>query len=288
MLTFESFSRDQYEEAVAAIRRCSAETPRVGLVLGSGLGSLAAEIENPCVLPYSEIPHFPRSTVEGHDGQLVLGTLARQPVLVMQGRAHFYEGHSLQRVTFPIRVMKMLGVEVLVLTNAAGGLNAQYRTGDLMLIVDHINLPGMVGVNPLIGPNDESFGSRFPDMTIAYDPELRDIARGIAQREGIPLHEGVYIMLTGPTFETPAEIRFLRGIGGDGVGMSTLPEVVVARHCGLRVLAISGITNVTISTPAPGQVVKHEHVLEAGKIITPRMAQLIRGVLQHLPGRFHD
>ena len=281
-MVLETFSRDQYEEAVEAIRSLRAETPRVGLVLGSGLGSLAAEIEDPQVLPYSEIPHFPRTTVEGHRGQLVLGTLAQQPVLVMQGRAHFYEGHSIQRITVPIRVMKMLGVEILILTNAAGGLNPDFQTGELMLIVDHINLPGMLGVNPLLGPNDEFFGPRFPDMTVAYDPALRDLARETAVREDIPLHQGVYVMLTGPNFETPAEIRFLRGIGGDGVGMSTLPEVVVARHCGLRVLAISGITNMTISAPTPGQVVKHEHVLEAGKIITPRMVRLIRGILQHL------
>ena len=281
-LEIEQFTPEQYQEAVIAIRSCSGLTPKIGMVLGSGLRSLADEIENSEVIPYGAIPHFPRSTVAGHDGQLVVGMLENQPVLVMQGRAHFYEGYSMSRVTFPVRVMKLLGVEILLLTNAAGGLNPEFQVGDLMLIKDHINLPGMVGLNPLIGPNDPAFGPRFPDMTNAYDSELRAIARQVAEQKGLSLHEGTYVMLTGPSFETSAEIRYLRIIGADGVGMSTIPEVTVGRHCGMRVMGISGITNVSASDPLPGLVVRHEHVLEAGKTLAPRIAQLVRGVLQNL------
>ena len=281
-LETEQFAPEQYQEAVAAICGHSGQTPKIGIILGSGLRSLADEIENRKVIPYGAIPHFPRSTVVGHDGRLMLGMLENQPVLVMQGRPHFYEGYSMPRVTFPVRVMKLLGVEILVLTNAAGGLNPEFQVGDLMLIRDHINLPGMVGLNPLIGPNDSAFGPRFPDMTNAYDPELRAIARQVAEQEGLPLHEGIYVMLGGPSFETPAEIHFLRSIGADSVGMSTVPEVTVARHCSLRILGISGITNVSISDPLAGHVVNHEHVLEAGKTLTPRVTQLVRGILRNL------
>ena len=272
-----------YEEAVAAIRSRRPWAPGVGLVLGSGLRDLAAEIGSPTVIPYQEIPHFPQTTVEGHDGQLVLGTLEGQSVLVMQGRAHFYEGFSMQHITLPVRVMRLLGIETLILTNAAGGINPDYRTGDLMLIGDHINLPGMAGNHPLRGPNDPTFGPRFPDMSQPYDARLRRLARQAAERQGILLHEGIYAMLAGPSYETPAEIRYLRAIGVDAVGMSTVPEVIVARHCGLRVLAVSGISNMAIADPQPGQVVNHEEVLMAGKAIGPKLMRLIRDVMQGLP-----
>jgi purine-nucleoside phosphorylase len=280
-LEVERFAREQYEETAAVIRNRSAQTPKIGLVLGSGLGDLAGEIEEASVIPYGELPHFPQSSVPGHQGRLVSGTLHGQPVVAMQGRAHFYEGYSMQRVTFPVRVMKLLGVEILILTNAAGGLNPNYQVGDLMLICDHVNLPGMLGFNPLIGPNDPEFGPRFPDMTVVYDPELRALAHKVAEQEGLPLHDGIYMMLSGPSFETPAEVRYLRSAGADGVGMSTLPEVTVARHCGMRVLGCSGITNIAISEPSSGRTVDHEHVLAAGKILVPRMSRLLRGILSN-------
>ena len=282
-LEIERFQQRHYEEAVAAIRRHSSQSPAIGLILGSGLSSLAEEVEAPTAIPYCEIAHFPCSTVAGHGGRLILGELEGHHVAVMQGRAHFYEGYSMQRVTFPVRVMKWLGVETLFVTNAAGGLNPQFQVGDLMLIADHINLPGMAGLNPLVGPNDSTFGPRFPDMTQAYDAELRLIARRIAEEQELPLHEGIYAMLAGPSFETPAEVRLLRSFGADAVGMSTVPEVLVARHCGLRVLGLSGITNIAISDSFSTQTVSHEHVLDAGRILAPRIARLIRGVLRSLP-----
>jgi len=284
-LEIERFAQSHYEEAVAAITRHASQSPTIGLILGSGLSSLAEEIEKPTIIPYREIPHFPCPTVEGHSGRLLIGGLEGHCVMVMQGRAHFYEGYSMQRVTFPVRVMKLLGVETLLLTNAAGGLTPQFQVGDLMLITDHINLPGMVGLNPLVGPNDSAFGPRFPDMTRPYDPELGMIARRVAEEERLPLHEGIYAMLIGPSFETPAEVRLVRSFGADAVGMSTVPEVVVARHSGLRVLGISGITNIAISDPLSSQVVSHEHVLDAGAVLAPRIARLIRGVLRDLPGQ---
>ncbi len=279
----ERLTQKEYQEAVAAIHLHSRQSPRIGLILGSGLNGLGEEVETPTIIPYSDIAHFPRSTVEGHHGRLILGTLEGHHVIIMQGRTHYYEGYSMQQVTLPVRVMKLLGVEILLLTNAAGGVNPQFQVGDLMLIADHINLPGMAGFNPLIGPNDLAFGPRFPDMTQAYDPELRMIARRVAAEENLPLQEGIYAMLVGPSFETPAEIRLLRSFGADGVGMSTVPEVTVARHCGLRVLGISGITNVAISDPLTTQTVSHEHVLDAARILAPRMNRLIRGILQNLP-----
>jgi purine-nucleoside phosphorylase len=281
-LEIERFSSEQYEGVVSAIHRRSAHVPNVGLVLGSGLSGVAAEIEYPDAISYGDIPGFPRSTVKGHEGQLVLGVLEGQTIVVMQGRAHYYEGYSMQRVTFPIRVLKLLGVKVLLLTNAAGGLNPDYQVGDLMLIADHINLPGMAGLSPLIGPNDASFGPRFPDMAQPYDAELRDAARRVAERESLPLREGTYVMAAGPNYETPAEVRYLRSIGADAVGMSTAPEVVVARHCGLRVLGVSGITNAAIAETSSDHIVDHEHVLQAGKVLAPRMIRLIRGVLRSL------
>ena len=274
-------TRQQVDEAVAAIRDRIHTRPRVGLVLGSGLGALVDAVESPVTIPNADLPHWPRSSVEGHAGRLVSGTLEGVDALVMQGRAHHYEGYSMGRVTFPIRVMQFLGIEILIVTNAAGGLNASFQAGDVMLITDHINLIGMAGQNPLRGPNDASFGTRFPDMSQAYDPALRALAQRVARDQGIALREGVYICLGGPSFETPADVRFLRRIGADAVGMSTVPEVTVARHGGLRVLGLSGISN---ALPPEGvtQTTTHEEVLEAGRTIVPRMTTIIRGVLRVL------
>jgi purine-nucleoside phosphorylase len=274
--------RDQLEEARTAIYRRASQVPSVGLILGSGLGLLAEQVQDAVTIPYEEIPHFPTSTVEGHSGQLVLGTLGKQAVVIMQGRAHFYEGYSMHTITFPVRVMRALGIRRLIVTNAAGGLAPHFVPGELMLIRDHINFVGMGGHHPLIGPNDSELGPRFPDMAEAYDPELCDIARQVAERAQIPLCEGVYVYLAGPSFETPHEVRFLRMIGADAVGMSTVPEVIVARHMGVRVLGISGITNLHSTDPLHPHETTHAEVLEAGRVIAPRMAQLIRGVLEQL------
>ena len=276
------YTRAQYEEAADYIRRQTPHRPKVGLVLGSGLNPLADAVQAAQPIPYHDIPHFPQPTVEGHIGRLVLGQLAGAAVMVMQGRAQFYEGYPMQQVVFPIRVMQVLGIETLIVTNAAGGLNPSFRAGELMLIADHINLMGMAGLNPLLGPNDPELGPRFPDMSQAYDSELRQIAREVAREGDIPLHEGVYIGLGGPSFETPAEIRFLRLIGADAVGMSTVPEVTVARHGRLRVLGVSGISNVLQAEPQPGQETSHEEVLLAGQQIVPRLTALILGVLARL------
>ena len=275
-------TRSQLQEAVAAIRGRAALTPRVGLILGSGLGVLAEQVQNAVAIPYRGIPHFRASTVQGHSGRLVLGTLAKQEVVVMQGRTHFYEGHSMREITFPVRVMRLLGMEILIVTNAAGGLSSQFAPGELMLITDHINFVGMGGHNPLIGPNDTELGPRFPDMASAYDPGLRAIARQVGQAAHIPLHEGVYVCLAGPSFETPHEVHFLRLIGADAVGMSTVPEVIVARHMGVRVLGISGITNVHSTDPSRPRETTHKEVLEAGETIAPRMIELVHGVLERL------
>ncbi|MBC7872238.1 MAG: purine-nucleoside phosphorylase [Chitinophagaceae bacterium] len=268
-----------YEHAVNAIRSHTDFQPTVGLVLGSGLGGLADTLEDRVAIPYHDIPGWPESTVPGHSGQLVIGRLEGQVVVAQQGRAHFYEGYTPQQVTFPIRVMHFLGVKTVILTNAAGGLNPKYRAGDLMLLSDHINLLGITGTNPLIGQNEESIGPRFPGMTQAYDRELRRVAKRIAQENGITLHEGVYIHLSGPMFETPAEVRMLRTLGADAVGMSTASEVLVARHAGMRVMACSGITNEAIDDVDAPNEANHEEVLETGKIIVPRLTMILRGVL---------
>lgn len=280
------YTKQHFIRAAEHILSRTHHRPRVAIVLGSGLGGLVAEVEDPDVVPYSDIPEFPQCTVEGHMGRLVIGRLEGTCVAMMQGRAHYYEGYSMQQVTFPIRVFRQMGVGVLIVTNAAGGLNPEFQAGDLMLIADHINLVGMAGLNPLRGPNDPELGPRFPDMSRAYDAELRAIAHRVAQRDGIPLREGVYIMLAGPSFETPADIRFLRTIGADAVGMSTVPEVTVARHGGMRVLGISGISNTLSPDLAAGghDDTTHEEVLAAGKVIAPRLAGLIRGVLREISG----
>lgn len=285
-----TFGRAEYQAATEAVRQRSQHQPRVGLVLGSGLGDLAKSVENADVIPYEQIPHWPRSTVQGHQGELYLGRFEGQDVFMMRGRAHFYEGYSLAQVTLPIRVMQMLGVETLILTNAAGGINKNYTPGDLMLITDHINFVGLAGRNPLNGPNDEALGPRFPGMTQIYDTELRKLAMAAARKHDVPMHEGVYAGIGGPSFETPAEIRFLRAIGADAVGMSTVHEAIVARHAPseekrLRVLGISGVTNATIDDPESEAEADHEEVLEAGKVLVPRLETIIRGVLQSLPAR---
>jgi purine-nucleoside phosphorylase len=282
MNTDASPTRSQYEESVTYVRKGTQYRPTVGLILGSGLSPLAEDIESADIFPYTSIPHFPASTVAGHRGRLVIGTMEGREVVAMQGRIHYYEGYAMQQVTFPIRVMCLLGVDTLIVTNAAGGLASRFTPGDLMLISDHINLVGMAGHNPLIGPNDPSLGPRFPDMSNAYDPALRVVTRQVAQAEQIALQEGVYICLAGPSFETPAEVRALRLIGADAVGMSTVHEVIVARHMGVRVLGISGITNVHAADASQPQETTHQEVLEAGRVIAPHLIALIRGVLKRL------
>ncbi len=279
-----AYKRADYEQAVSAIRRKTDRKPSIGLVLGSGLGALAETLDERAVIPYEDIPGWPRSTVHGHSGQLVIGELEGQTVAVQQGRAHFYEGYTPQEVTFPIRVMALLGIQTVILTNAAGGLHPAYEVGDLMLLNDHINFVGMTGNNPLMGPNDESFGPRFVGMSQTYDRGLRLAARQVADEAGVTLHEGVYVCLSGPTFETPAEVRMLRTLGADAVGMSTVHEVLVARHAGMRVMAFSGITNVAIDLLDSELDANHEEVLEAGRVIVPRMTTVIRGVLKAWQG----
>jgi purine-nucleoside phosphorylase len=228
-----------YQEAAAYLRSRISEIPETAVILGSGLGALADRVEDAVVIPYRDIPHFMYSTAAGHKGNLIFGTLGGKPVLVMQGRFHYYEGYTMQQVTFPVRVMKLLGVKNLLVSNAAGGINETFKVGDLMIIRDHINmLP-----NPLIGPNDTIFGTRFPDMTRAYDREFIQKVESIAASHQIPLKKGVYVGLTGPSFETPSEYAFYGRVGGDAIGMSTVPEVIVARHAGLRVFGMSVITN---------------------------------------------
>ena len=273
---------EQIEEAASTIESRSQHRPRVGLTLGSGLSGLGEAVEKADILPYDEIPHWPVSTVPGHSGRLILGQLQGHSVLVMQGRAHFYEGYSMAAITMPVRVMRRLGIDTLLVTNAAGGLNQDFEAGDLMLIRDHINMLGMAGYNPLRGPNDDEAGPRFPDMTWPYDPHLRNLARESAADEDYELREGVYVYVAGPSFETPAELRYLRQIGGDAVGMSTAPSVVVARHGGLRVLGISTITNITNMDPVPGATTTHEEVLEIGALVVPRLTRLIHSILRKL------
>ncbi|WP_027417368.1 purine-nucleoside phosphorylase [Aneurinibacillus terranovensis] len=267
----------QIKEVQAYIESKINEKPEIGLILGSGLGVLGEEIENPTAIPYENIPHFPTSTVEGHKGQLIIGKLKGKTVVAMQGRFHFYEGYSLDLVTFPVRVMKAMGVKKIIVTNAAGGVNESFSPGDLMLIKDHINLTGH---NPLIGPNDESFGVRFPDMSDAYTPALREIARNVAEKNGIALKEGIYAGLTGPSYETPAEIRMLRILGGDAVGMSTVPEVIVARHAGMEILGISCISNMAAGIlPQP---LSHEEVMETAEKVKNTFLTLVKGIIEEM------
>ncbi len=267
----------EIEEAVQSIRACCPMRPRVGLVLGSGLGAFASELRDSKVIPYARIPHWPISTAEGHAGNLILGRLENLELAVMAGRAHLYEGYRPDQVVFGVRVLARLGVRRLVLTNAAGGINPAYRRGALVLICDHINLQGS---HPLVGPNDEALGPRFPDMTEAYPAELRRIARETAAELGLELPEGVYAAMLGPSYETPAEIRFLRTIGADLVGMSTVPEVIAANHMGVGVLAISCVTNMAAGLE-PGRL-SHTDVLETGERVRTTLVRLLKALLPRL------
>jgi purine-nucleoside phosphorylase len=269
----------QIEQARAAIAGRGGIQPHIALILGSGLGGLADEMEEAVVVPYSEIPGFPSSTVVGHRGELAIGRLAGQPVAAMRGRFHFYEGYSMQQVTFPIRVLHALGCETLIVTNAAGGLRSEWSVGDLMQIKDQIFLPGMTGHHPLRGENDDRLGPRFPAMVGAYDAELAQLAHAVAQEQGTTLRTGVYVMLTGPSFESSAELRMLQIWGADAVGMSTAPEVTVARHMGMRVLGVSLVTNLALPDGAPAN---HEEVLEAGEAAKPKFGALLKGVLARM------
>jgi len=251
--------------------------PEIGLILGSGLGVLADEIENKVAIPYDEIPNFPTSTVEGHAGQLVFGTLEGKQVVAMQGRFHFYEGYSMEMVTFPVRVMKAIGVETVIVTNAAGACNESFEPGDLMLITDHINF---FGTNPLIGKNVSEFGPRFPDMSKPYDPELVALAQATADELGIRVRQGVYFGNTGPTYETPAEVKMARLLGGDVVGMSTVPEVIVARHSDMRVLGISCVSN--MAAGILDQPLNHEEVIETTERVKGHFLSLVRGTLKKM------
>ena len=276
----EFYSLEQIDRIADFLRSKSRYHPQVGIILGSGLGALAASVELATVIPYSEIPEWPVSTVIGHQAHLVSGKLEGKEVFVMQGRVHYYEGYSIAQVALPVRVMQRLGVEILIVTNAAGAVNPGFVPGDLMLITDHINMLGMAGLNPLRGPNLDEIGTRFPDMSRAYDPALSELARKVAREENIPLQEGVYISLAGPSFETPADLRFLRIIGADAVGMSTVPEVITARHGGTRILGISCISN---KANLDGDTITlHEEVLAAGDKLAPILTKLVRGVLRRL------
>jgi purine-nucleoside phosphorylase len=249
--------------------------PGIGLILGSGLGVLAEEIQNPITIPYGEIPEFPVSTVEGHAGQLVIGELEGKTVIAMQGRFHFYEGYSMDKVTFPVRVMKYLGVEKLIVTNAAGGVNESFEAGNLMLLTDHIN---NMGTNPLIGPNDNELGARFPDMSEPYCKELRKLAKDVAAEIGLKIQEGVYVGNTGPSYETPAEVRMLRTLGGDAVGMSTVPEVIIARHSGMKVLGISCISN--MAAGILDQPLTHDEVMETTEMVKANFLQFVKTIIK--------
>jgi purine-nucleoside phosphorylase len=268
------------DRIVAIIRSKWAEPIEIGIILGSGLGGLADSVTNGIHLPYTDIPGWPISTVIGHSGRLILGRFENKNVFVMQGRVHYYEGYSMQTVTLPIRVMQSLRIRTLVVTNAAGGVNPEFSPGEVMLITDHLNLMGMTGQNPLCGPNMDAYGPRFPDMSQAYDPGLIRLARSIALEENLNLREGIYAGLCGPSFETPADLRFLRSAGVDAVGMSTVPEVIVARHGNMQVLGLSGISNK--ANLDGSTVTTHEEVLKAGQIIAPKMESIVRGVLRKI------
>ncbi len=270
---------NQVQEAVGFIRTKSQIKPKAGIVLGTGLGNLARQIEAEVTLSYADIPHFPHSTVETHAGNFVLGKLNGVPVAAMEGRFHAYEGYDPKAITFPIRVMKELGVDTLFVSNACGGMNPQYKQGDIMVIEDHINL---LGVNPLVGINDDRLGPRFPDMCEPYDHELIEQALEIARRENFACHKGVYVAVLGPNLETRAEYRFLRGIGADVVGMSTVPEVLVAVHCGMKVLGLSIVTDMALPDALkPGNV---EEIIATANAAEPKLTKIVAGVIANLYG----
>jgi len=279
---------DQVSEAAAFLAepiaaKLGARQPRIGIVLGSGLGAVADAVADPVIIPYAQIPHFPQSTVEGHAGRIVAGLLNNVPVVVMQGRVHFYEGYTPQQVTFPMRVLGALGIRAVVLTNAAGGIQEGYRIGQLVALSDHIN---HMGWNPLVGPNEPRFsfrpgtGLRFFDMTEAYSKTLRALAKQAAEEQGFPLEEGVYLAVSGPCFETPAEIRAFRSLGATLVGMSTVPETIIARHMGIKVLGISCVTNLAAGLGATP--LSHEEVFEAGRKVEHQLARLLERLMPRL------
>jgi len=279
MSTSTTFQDDyaRANEAAEFIRQKIRFQPRIALVLGSGLGGFADELQESTVIPYSQIPHFPATSAEGHAGNLVVGKVGEVPVAAMQGRVHYYEGHSLLRVTFPVRVFARLGIKAALFTNAAGGVNLQLKQGCLVVLKDHINLQGG---NPLIGPNDDRFGPRFSDMSEAYAKDFRAMAVEEGRRHGIDICEGVYAAVSGPSYETPAEIRYIRTIGADTVGMSTVPEVIVARHCGIRVLAISCVTN--MAAGILDQPITHAEVLETGARVRGQFVALLRTLIPRM------
>jgi purine-nucleoside phosphorylase len=269
-----------FANAEAAARFLLSQTslrPRIGLVLGSGLGGFADELSDATRIPYTNIPFFPRSTAVGHAGQLVIGSVGGIPVALMQGRVHLYEGYSAKEVVFPMRVFDCMNIHAVILTNAAGGINLEYKQGALVVLTDHINLQGH---NPLVGPNDDRYGPRFPDLTQAYYKPYREIALRAARQQGKTLYQGVYAALLGPNYETPAEIRYLRTIGADLVGMSTVPEVIAARHMGIKVLAISCVTN--MAAGILDQIINHEEVLETGERVKTDFVALLRAVLPEI------
>lgn len=269
--------RNRIKEAKEFVQKRTKLKPSIGIILGTGLGALAGEIKNKSKLAYKDIPHFPVSTAPGHQGNLILGMLGGKKVVAMQGRFHSYEGYTLEEIAFPIRVMRQMGIDLLIESNAAGGMNPNFRAGDLMIITDHINLHGN---NPLIGPNDDSLGPRFPDMSEAYDEGLIELTEDIAIQERIRIHRGVYVGVTGPNFETRAEYRFLRLIGADAVGMSTVPEVIVARHAGLKVLGISCITDECI--PDRLNPLDLRYMIRVAKEAEPKMTRLVKKVVERI------
>jgi len=270
-------TKQTIEEAASYIQSLTSHVPEVGLILGSGLGVIGDEVEDAVTIPYGDIPHFPVSTVEGHAGELVIGRLQGRTVALMRGRFHMYEGYEPERTALPVRVMKRLGVKTLLVTNAAGGINLDFSSGNLMIISDHLNLTGR---NPLVGPNDNALGVRFPDMSDAYSKRLRGIAKETAAELGVPVKEGVYAGLLGPNYETPAEIRYLRVIGADAVGMSTVPEVIVARHAGIEVIGISCITN--MAAGILDQPLSHEEVMETTERVKSQFVSLVLALLPKL------
>ncbi|XP_023120540.1 purine nucleoside phosphorylase-like [Amphiprion ocellaris] len=288
MLSMSEFvSGDSYEECRATADWLMSNTqvrPTVGIVCGSGMGGLAETLKEPQVFKYSDIPNFPRSTVHGHAGRLVFGTLKGKPCVCMQGRFHLYEGYPVQKITLPMRVFKLMGVETMILTNAAGSLNQDYKVGDVMIIKDHINMPGFAGINPLAGPNDDRFGVRFPCMSDAYDRKLRQMAHDVALELGFSdfLQEGVYCVLGGPSFETIAECRMLHRLGADAVGMSTVHEVIVARHAGMRCFAMSLISNQSVMDYDSEEKANHEEVLETGQQRAEQLQKLVSTMVARL------
>jgi purine-nucleoside phosphorylase len=271
---------NEIDQAVQEIRNRTKKQPLIAIILGSGLGNLADSVASADIIPYREIPNWPQPSVVGHKGRLVIGTLEEKCVLVMQGRTHYYEGYTMDQVTFPIRVMQRLGIQTLIVTNAAGAINPEFQPGDVMMITDQINLIGMAGLNPLRGPNLAEFGERFPDMSRPYDAQMAENTRKVARDTSINLREGIYICLSGPSFESPADLRFLRLIGADAVGMSTVPEVIIARHGNMKVLGFSGISNK--ANLDGSTVTTHEEVLQAGEIIVPKLKTLICGVIRSM------